>query len=118
MIQFGLEDIELCVRLWTQGYECLLVPEVDVAHLNRGTGTYPDYQCDWETILHNILRLGIVHFGADCIRRMVEWQVAYAEFPAAFARLAASDAWRRRDLIHAVRRHDDDWFFDRFDMEF
>ena len=33
--RWGAEDLELSLRLWTLGYQCLVVPEVEVAHLFR-----------------------------------------------------------------------------------
>ena len=114
LILWGSEDAELCLRFWLLGYECLLVPEVDVSHLFR---TSHPYAIDWEMVLHNMLRVAVVHFGAERIRRVVECVAGNSAFPAAFARLAAGDAWARRDQLRAARRHDDDWFFRRFGME-
>jgi GT2 family glycosyltransferase len=114
---WGMEDLEISIRLWTLGHKCLLVPGVDVAHLDRETGAYPAYQCDWETGVHNILRLAFVHFCARRLRRVVRYYSDDEVFPAALARLSASDAWRRRAQIRSLRRFDDTWYFRRFNME-
>lgn len=110
---WGSCDADLSLHLWMRGYECLLVPTVEVAHLFR---TKHPYMVDWETILHNKLRLGIVYFGLDRLRRLVACHAAHPAFPAAFARLAEGDSWARRDAIRSARRYDDEWFFQRFQM--
>ena len=113
MVLYGTEDAELCLRLWTQGLDCMLAPSVTVAHLFRSAHPYP---VPWEALLHNVLRLAVVHFGPERTERVVAGLARNDAFPAAFARLAASDAWQRRDAVRAARRYDDDWFCERFDI--
>jgi GT2 family glycosyltransferase len=114
LVLWGFDDSELCLRLWTLGYECWLAPSVDVAHLFRAK--HP-YRLDWDVLVHNALRVAVVHFGAERTQRLVEHLASNQAFPAAFARLAASDAWERRAEVRAARQHDDDWFFARFGMD-
>jgi GT2 family glycosyltransferase len=111
---WGCEDAELSVNLWTRGYSCLLVPEVEIAHLFRPT--HP-YRVDWEVLIYNTLRMATVHFGPERLRRVVQRLAAHASFPAAFARLADSDSCVRRQQISTARRYDDNWFFQRFGMD-
>jgi hypothetical protein len=114
LIVWGCEDAELSLHLWTRGYSCMLVPEVEIAHLFRPT--HP-YRVDWEVVVYNTLRMATVHFGPDRLRRVVQGLTTHNSFPAAFARLAESDSWVRRQQIHAERRYDDNWFFRRFGMD-
>ena len=116
MVVWGMEDLELCVRLWTMGSSCLLVPSVDVTHLDREPGAYPDYQRDWETGVHNVLRLAAVHFGQQRLQQVIRHYADDEVFPAALARLIESDAWSRRQQMEAARKHDDDWYFCLFEM--
>ncbi len=111
---YGSEDAELCLRLWTLGYECRLVPALDVGHLFREA--HP-YRVEWEVVLHNLLRVAVVHFGPARLQRLVACLASHAAFPAAFARLVEGDAWARRAAVRAARRFDDDWFFRRFGMD-
>src|SRR3984885_257355 len=108
---WGMEDLELCVRLWTFGYKCLLLPGVDVAHLDRQPETYPDYQCDWETGVHNVLRMAILHFGSERIERVLRHYGQDEVLPHALVRLIVSDAWERRRRFDKARQLDDDWYF-------
>jgi GT2 family glycosyltransferase len=51
---WGTEDAEFSFRLWTLGFECCVVPGVDVAHCFRSE--HP-YRVDWESALYNKIRL-------------------------------------------------------------
>lgn len=113
MVLYGAEDAELCLRLWTQGFACMLAPGVTVAHLFRSAHPYP---VPWDAMLHNVLRLAVVHFGPERTARVAGALARNDAFPAAFARLAASDAWQRRAAVRAARRYDDDWFCERFEI--
>ena len=114
LVLWGMEDAELSLRLWTLGYECRLVPAVEVEHLFRPA--HP-YRLDWETLFHNMLRVAVVHFSAERTRRLVSTLTTNSAFSGAFARLADSDTWTRRAAVREARRHDDEWFFRRFGME-
>lgn len=108
---WGMEDSELSLRTWLLGYENWIVPRVEVAHLFR---TRHPYRVDWATILHNILRVAMVHFNAARMQRVVEHFATQASFSEALARLVNGDVWEQREWMRAHRRFDDDWFFTRF----
>lgn len=114
MTIWGTEDAEICLRTWLLGYQCLVVPDVVIAHLFRPS--FP-YQVDWESVVHNSLRLGGVHLGRERLARLVASLAGQPAFPAALARLLDGDAGSRRSALRARRRHDDSWFFDRFGIE-
>jgi GT2 family glycosyltransferase len=109
--QWGSEDDELCLRLWTAGYEVRIVPDVAVAHLFRPS--HP-YQVDWSAILHNKMRVAFVHFGPARIARVVERLKRFGDFAAACALIAGSDVSDRRGAVRAARQFDDDTYFARF----
>jgi GT2 family glycosyltransferase len=113
LVVWGSEDGELCLRVWLLGYECWLVPTLEVAHLFRAT--HP-YHVEWELVLHNLLRVGVVHFGHARLARMIASFSGNAAFAHAFATLLEGDAWARRAWLRSQRLHDDDWFFRRFEM--
>ncbi len=108
---WGCEDAELSLRLWTLGYECLVVPAVEVAHLFRRVRPY---RVEWEAVLYNKLRLATVHFNSERRRRVMEQLKSNGAFAAALARLESSDVEVRSSQLRAFRRYDDDWFFERF----
>jgi glycosyltransferase involved in cell wall biosynthesis len=114
MDTWGMEDLELSFRLWSFGYRLLLLPQVDIAHCDRENDTYPDYQLDWETGVHNILRMAVLHFGTERIQRVLRHYEHDEVLPRALARLIISDAWERRREYDKMRYFDDDWYFQRF----
>jgi len=111
LILWGSEDAELSLRLWTAGYTLRLVPEVTVAHLFREQ--HP-YAIDWTGVLHNMLRLAVVHFGRERLARVVERQKHYRDFAAAWALLADTDATARRAAVKTRRARDDQDYFAHF----
>jgi GT2 family glycosyltransferase len=113
---WGMEDMELVLRLWCLGYRCLMVPGIEVAHLSRQDATCPPYQLDWETGLHNTLRVAALHLKAERIERVLTYYRADTQLPRAISRLAVSDVWQRRERVQAERSRDDDWFFHRFGL--
>src|ERR1019366_3266367 len=111
---WGAEDSELSIRLWTSGYECWVVPDVDVQHAFRAK--FP-YEVKWEPVLHNRFRLASIHFGPRRLLRVVERLKQYDEFAAASVRLLSGDLAARSIELRSLRRYDDDWFFSKFKNE-
>ncbi len=114
MVLWGAEDSELSIRLWTSGYECWVVPELDVQHAFRAQ--FP-YEVKWEPVLHNRFRLVSLHFGPRRLLRVVERLKQYDEFAAASVRLLVGDLGARAAQLRSLRRYDDDWFFSKFKNE-
>ena len=96
------------------GFECLVVPGVDVAHRFRGVHPYP---VSWESVIYNKLRLASIHFSPFRKDRVVERLKANAAYPSVAERLAGSDALVRSHRLRSMRRYDDSWFFARFHAE-
>jgi GT2 family glycosyltransferase len=88
LVLWGAEDSELSIRLWALGYECWVVPGVEVQHAFRAK--FP-YEVKWEPVLHNRFRLATVHFGPRRLQRVVERLKKYDEFAAASVRLLTGD---------------------------
>lgn len=113
LIRYGVEDCELSLRLWLLGYELWLTPAVDVEH--EFHDQIP-YEVDWRTVLHNRLRMAFLHFNPSRKQRVLDALEAYPDFPAALALIEKSDAALRRSELESRRKHDDDWFFERFGL--
>jgi len=111
MVLWGAEDCELSIRLWTSGYECWVVPQVEVQHTFRAH--FP-YEVKWEPVLHNRFRMACLHFGPRRLLRVVERLKQYDEFAAASVRLLTGDLGARTIQVRVTRKYDDDWFFNRF----
>jgi hypothetical protein len=96
MIHWGAEDAELCIRLWTFGYECRVVPTIAVEH--RFRPQHP-YEVSWEAVLYNKLRLATLHFSPDRLGRVIQRLQQNPAFPEAHKRLGSTDAENRRKML-------------------
>jgi GT2 family glycosyltransferase len=113
--RYGGEDVELCVRLWRVGLQCLVEPRAVVAHRFRrasGDATIP------EDAIYNRLRIGSLHFSPQKLAMLRRTLGRSKAFDAADARLAASDIRERRAALDAVAAVDPHWFFKRFGLTF
>ena len=114
LVGWGYADSELALRLWTLGYECVVVPAVCVAHLFRRA--FP-YRLPTDAVTHNLLRVAGVHFAPARFAQVVRGLTDRRDFAAALARFVESDALRRLEDVRARRRYDDDWFCKRFGID-
>jgi GT2 family glycosyltransferase len=114
-IVWGSEDFELSLRLWTLGWECRVVPMVEVAHHFRTSFPYPVGD---EAIIHNQLRLSVLHFGKSRLAALISILADDPHFPSAASRLLAGDALDRRTQIEHARLYDDEWFTEAFGIPF
>lgn len=110
---WGAEDSELSMRLWLLGYECRLVPEVEVTHLFRQR--FP-YDVDMKTSLHNNLRLAATHLEDRLLEGALARVAGMAAFPGALAQVMSGDVMERRHWLRQRRRRDSEWYFDRFEI--
>ena len=109
----GGVDNELCVRLWLLGYELLVVPEVVVLHYFRADAPYP---VTWTDVLHNRLRLALLHLDARRVGEVSRALSGYVEFGQALLRVTDSDLVRRRTALAGKKIHTDGWFFEKFGL--
>jgi GT2 family glycosyltransferase len=114
---WGMEDLELCLRIWLLGCQCILVPTMEVAHLSRTPESSPGYQRDWQMGLRNTLRVAVLHLGEAAMRKVFDYYLCDPMFSKALAALAVSDAWYRRASLFAVRGRSDAWYFSRFGID-
>ena len=112
-LQRGNIDNEGCVRFWLLGYHLMITPDSVVAHKFRKRSPY---HVGWPEFLFNRLRLAFVHFNPGRLGKVVSGLRSYPGFGEALALLAASDIAKRRSEIESRRIRDDDWYCDRFKM--
>jgi len=108
MDQWGSEDVELSLRLWTLGYECVVTPSAVVAHLFRER--HP-YRVDADVVEFNRLRAGFVHFDEPRLSRFMTTFPSTPEFQSVAARLTEDSTLSWRQRIRERRRFDAEWFF-------
>jgi GT2 family glycosyltransferase len=102
---------ELSMRLWLRGYENLVVPDVIVRHFFRAR---PPYRLEWTVVLHNMMRLALLHFDSVRGRRLFARLSARAAFADALALLNAGDAYRLRRVYQTWNERDVEAFFRNF----
>jgi hypothetical protein len=110
---YGGEDLELCVRLWRFGYQCLVEPRAVVAHRFR---VRPFDDEGLEHAQYNLMRLGSLHLSRSKLTALTQALHGSTVFPAALARVIASDLGHRRQQIDGRATVDGDWFFERFGL--
>jgi hypothetical protein len=114
MRQSGADDLELCLRLWTSGFQCIIAPELSVAWMNPfGAGALRPEQY-WPDLLHNLLRLATVHFSPERLGDFIASASLHPEYAAAAASLQGGELTQRQRQVRAGRQYGDDWFFERF----
>lgn len=115
MVNYGSEDLEMCLRTWLLGYEVVIVPQVEVSHLFRSR--HP-YSVNWTDVVHNMLRTVYAHFNAERADRVIAAISSLPAFESAYSLIKAGDIWQRRQILERKRQHDDNWFFNKFGLNF
>jgi hypothetical protein len=90
-----------------------VAPQVEVGHLFRTAAPYP---AQWVSVVHNRLRMAVVHFNRERLERVVSALRVYDSFPAAMAMMLDANVFSRRAEVVRARRFDDDWFFQQFTL--
>ena len=111
LLHRGNVDNEFSVRLWLLGFQLMIVPDVLVRHRFRAVSPFP---VGWPQYIHNRLRLAFVHFKPARLAAVVSSLRTYSGFGEALGLLVDSDITARRRQIAAQRKRNDDWYFERF----
>ena len=112
-VSSGGEDIELSMRLWRRGYECVGVPAAGVTH--RWSPS-PLGNRNRAAVLTNLVRLANLHLSGEHLAEFIDRVAGRKSFPRAYAHVLAGDALRRRRELEPLCPYDDRWFFERFGM--
>jgi len=112
--QWGREDAEICLRSWLMGYPIILMPAVEVGHLFRSQ--FP-YEVKDIMVYRNVLRFALTHFNSGRIKRVIDCLKKYPNFYKAYLANLLSDVLLRRYFLMKKRRFDDNWFFEKFNID-
>jgi GT2 family glycosyltransferase len=112
---WGHEDVELSLRYWLLGYRVLINPNVEVAHIFRKS--HP-YQVSMDHIYYNYLRIGLSHFNAERIKKILRLIKPHPQMEEILCKIMLSDIWNRRKKLLSIRRLDDDTLFNMFKVPF
>jgi GT2 family glycosyltransferase len=111
LIDWGLDDAEISLRLWFLGYDLRLIPRLEVGHLFRDV---LPYRVTAGCMIHNKLRVALVHFSQELSTVVVDALRPDADFDTAWSLLARDDIAARRAELQRRRRRDDAAYFDCF----
>lgn len=112
---WGFEDIEFSLRMWLFGYKCSILPTVQILHVFRKV--FP-YQMNANFSDYNMIRLAYSHFSEERIEKckpFVRSQNLIEEF---IKDNIADGILEQRKQYFEKRKHDDDWFFKTFNINF
>jgi GT2 family glycosyltransferase len=106
--EFGVEDVELCLRWWRAGYPLQSVPSSRVTHHFRTTAPY---RADHRAWLQNVLRTALLHLHGPPLRQCIAACSQFAPFNAAIA-TTLSETWipLERSLARGEVRNIDAYF--------
>ncbi|TLS37475.1 glycosyltransferase family 2 protein [Pseudalkalibacillus caeni] len=109
---WGFEDVELSIKLWLFGYRCCVQPAVTVVHLFRATQPYHVPSADY---YYNLLRTAYSHFNE---KRIAKCKMLIKN-PDTVERLVLSEGvLEQRNVYFLKRKHDDNWYFTKFQIDF
>ncbi|VEF49047.1 polypeptide N-acetylgalactosaminyltransferase [Bacillus freudenreichii] len=113
-LTWGHEDVELSIKLWLFGYRCHVLPTVKILHLFRKK--HP-YLVKYEDIYYNYLRMSYLHFNAkrilSCKRLILHTKARDIEL-----RVLYDGALEQRKEYFKRRVKSDDWYFNKFKIDF
>lgn len=110
---WGLEDLEISFRTWLMGYSCVVNPEVKILHVFRPA--HP-YRVTMDDVNFNLLYMALVHFKGERIAKVLDMVKSYPHFSYVLVSAIFSDAWQQRKHYLEVRKHDDDWYMEKFNV--
>lgn len=112
---WGFEDVELSIKLWLFGYKIFVHPDVKIGHKFR---KMQPYNVDLTEFHYNKLRMAFSHFNENRIYKLMKPLQDYSNFKTILNKITASDTYDQRIDYFKRRLHDDDWFFNRFNIPF
>lgn len=115
---FGNEDVELSIRTWLFGYRILATPLTKINHVFRKKNPYPISQ---NNIDYNNLRMALSHFNKQRIEKILKQiklrnNIEYVE--QLMSNISKSDVFEQRLKYLQIRKYDDNFFFNKFNINF
>lgn len=111
---WGTVDPEFSLRAWLLGYCVLGDPSIRVAHLFRNK---IPYKVKLDDVTYNKIRLAFSHFNPERLVNFLQVNFSEPKYQDNIFSVLKSDVLERRSRLFNIRKHSDDWFFEKFKME-
>jgi glycosyltransferase involved in cell wall biosynthesis len=111
---WGLEDVELSIKLWLFGFNCFVIPNVKILHLFRKE---QPYKVALDQYYYNLLRLAYLHFNdarINKVRKMIPTKIQKQ----IESEVIKKGVVEKRQYYMTKRKNDDDWYFKKFNISF
>lgn len=112
---WGYEDVELSFKCWLFGFGVYVTPYVTVRHIFRNTHTY---YVSFDEVNYNLMRMAISHFNPQRLAKTIDMIKIMPNIEKALAEITLSDVWEQRRDYFARRKHDNDWFMNKFKIPY
>lgn len=112
---WGKDDEEISFKLWLFGYRCYVVPSVKILHIFR-TGTIP-FAFTWDDVNYNIMRMAYSHLNEERIEKLKRL-MKYSDPDKIVQEVLKSNVLEQRERYFIKRKYNDDWFMEKFNINF
>lgn len=113
-LTWGHEDVELSIKLWLFGYCCHVQPNAKVLHLFRKS---QPYHISLDDYYYNLLRLAYLHFNVARIHK-IKKMVPNGNTDVIEKRVLKNDALLKKQAYLKKRKYTDNWYFNKFKINF
>lgn len=111
---YGYEDAEFSMKLWLFGYQVEVDPSVVIKHHFRSK--HP-YRISIEEYAYNALRMAFSHFNAQRVGNVIKMFTNLKNIGQLVAEaVLENDTLQQRARYFKRRRHDDDWYMNKFQI--
>lgn len=112
---WGHEDEELSLKLWLFGYSCYVEPDVIIMHVFREDE--PPFPLSWEDINYNFLRMAYLHFNEERLIKCLNF-IKHTDSKKIKESVLSGDVLQQRKRYKQIRKYDDDWYMEKFQIPF
>lgn len=121
---WGHEDVEISIKTWLRGYRIKILTSSPVKHFFR---KYTPFKIEMVDFLYNLLRMGFLHFNEERIEKLKEIiyemlkQNGYnpeKDSEKIIKRIENTDILKQREEYFKIRKYSDDWYFNKFKIDF
>lgn len=113
---WGRSDDEISLKLWLFGYKCAVLPKIRIKHIFRKGGEVP-FTFSWNDVNYNLMRMAYSHFNEKRIEKSKKL-IKHSTPEKVINEVLQSDVLKQRERYLKKRKYDDDWYMDKFDIDF